>query len=88
MLADGIVEDLSVVSHAIELDLLRVQDELAHDDRLVLSQLASGKQEFLEKKKKKTRTHATNVVSQWCSRLGTTSSTKWVRTYLVVHNNT
>lgn len=57
MLADGIVEDLSVVSHAIELDLLRVQDELAHDDRLVLSQLASGKQEFLEKKKKKKRAH-------------------------------
>ena len=47
MLADGIVEDLPVVSNAIELDLLGVQNELAHDDRLVLSELASGKQEFL-----------------------------------------
>jgi len=60
VLADGEVEDLSVLRHPVELDLLGVEDELANDHGLVLRRVARRRQEFLPKKINKS-THTTKI---------------------------
>lgn len=65
VLADGVVEDLSILRHPIELDLLGVQDEFAYHHRLVLGRVARGRQEFLRKKKRaKKKQHTEKQVTQ------------------------
>lgn len=74
MLADGVVEDLPVHGNTIELDLLGVEDELAHHHRLVLGRVARGRQEFLYKnidkknnvteKRRRTKEHNTTQRSE------------------------
>lgn len=53
VLADGVVEDSPVFGYSVELDLLGVEDELAHHHRLVLGRVPGGREEFLQTKKKR-----------------------------------